>query len=299
MSHAVKDELNSWKADSELSKIVRRLEAVSRPDQFLDCFAEYAIARRFVVHGCQVEVEVATARGRNADLKASKGSSCLYAHVKRLNPEQKYSRQEKLEPLFAPLEKLKRPIHVQLDLNPDLTHEQAQAVIKIVRPFLLRASKGEEMTLSDNGVNMGIARILGEGEAECTMIWVHFGMQENTDRDRLPKKFSQAYGQFMPKATNVVFVAWNQWETDHELYEFENVLLGTTWGETVFDSSMQPRTVRSGRKSDGFWSGDRHPDSQAACCFRFLISTGDIEHKLWIRDGCKDQIPEWFNELFS
>jgi hypothetical protein len=101
----------------------------------------------------------------------------------------------------------------------------------------------------------------------------------------------------MPGKTNIIFLAWN-WATDDDFDDIENILLGTTWGETIFDSNMKPRTVRTGRKADGFWSGKKHPDSQAVCSFGSLLTNGNIEHKLWIRSGSESQIPSWFNQIF-
>lgn len=299
MHASVRAELDNWKAHPELAKIVSRLDSVSRHDQFLDCFAEYAIARLFVNSGCQLFVEVETQKGKRADFKVSKGGSLLYAHIKRLNPDETHARQEKLEPLFAPLEKIKNPIYVQLHLRPNLTHDQSLIVVKLAAPFILRATIGDEFALSENGVDFGIAHVLGESGSDRAAVWVDFGMQECTDRDRMPKKLSQAYDQFMPDKANIIFLACN-WATEYDLTEFENILFGSTWGETIFDSNlMEFRTVRTGRKSDGFWSGEKHPDSQAVCFFRFLLTTGEIEqHKLWVRSGSESQIPDWFNGIF-
>src|ERR1039457_2932093 len=73
MGGTVLKELEGWKKHPELSKIVHRMESFSKPDQFLDTFAEYAIARRFFQSGCEIAVEVPTANGRTADIKAWRG----------------------------------------------------------------------------------------------------------------------------------------------------------------------------------------------------------------------------------
>jgi hypothetical protein len=195
------------------------------------------------------------------------------------------------------LEKIKRPLHVELYLRPDLTHDQALIVVKLATPFIHRAKIGDEIALSENSVEFGTAHVLGESGSDHAAIWAHFGMQECTDRDRIPKKLSQASEQFMPDETNIIFLAWN-WVTDDDLTELENILLGSTCGIAILDSNMQLRSVPTGRKPDGFWSGDKHPDSQAVCAFRFLLTTGIIEHKLWIRSGCESRMPDWFNAIF-
>ena len=162
---------------------------------------------------------------------------------------------------------------------------------------ILQAAKCDKIVLSDNGIKLGTASVLGDSGSEHAAILAHFGMQVCTNRDRLPKKLSQAYDQVMPAETNIIFLAWN-WETEHDINDFDNILLGSTWGETIIDSDMKFRTVRTGRKPDGFWSDEKHPDVQGVCCFRFLLSTGAVEHKMWIRRGCEERMPRWFNEMF-
>ena len=297
MGATVRAEIQGWKTHPELANIVFRLESVSQPNQFLDSFAEYAIARRFVNNGCHVAVEVTTQGGKSADLKVLKGQSCLFAHIKRLNLDENHAHQEKREPQFAPLENIKCPLYIELYLRHDLTQDQALLVRKLAKPFIIQAAKGDAVDLSDNGIQLGTARVLGDSGSDHVKIWTHFGMQVCTDRERLPKKLSQAYKQFMPNEVNIIFVAWN-WVTENDLGDFDNVLLGSTCGEALLDSNMQLRSVPTGRKADGFWSGGKHPDSQAVCTFRFLLSTGEIEYKVWIRPGCESRMPSWFAEIF-
>jgi hypothetical protein len=64
---------------------------------------------------------VPTQNGRHADLKVWKAAHCLYAHVKRLNPDKNHADQERFEPLFNRLEEIARPVLVELCLRPDLT----------------------------------------------------------------------------------------------------------------------------------------------------------------------------------
>jgi len=144
---ALQAELQSWRRHTELSKLVRKLDEVSKPSQFLDHFAECAIARHFLRQGCTVAVEVPAARKRHADLELSFGNDTIYAHVKRLNPDRHHSQQKLLEPIFESLQTIPRPVHVELALRPDLTHEQANEVRDWAKAFVRDAVKGHEATI--------------------------------------------------------------------------------------------------------------------------------------------------------
>jgi len=287
----VQQQLQEWKKHPELSKTANKLKPGTDPARFLDDFAEYSIARCFVQMGCDLAVEVPNPSGRCADFKFWKGSDCLYAHVKHLNPDQYHARQEVIEiRIEEELKKIQRPVSVWLHLPPDLTNSQAGDCMKWAKVFAKTASIGAKETILDaQGVKLGMAALPCEHNGNYVQTWVNFGPQVCTDHDRLPAKFREARGQFMPGATNVVFLACNRF-TDSDYMEFENFLLGSTWG--VRDQSMN--LIQSGRKADGFWSDTEHPDSQAAVCFRFMLPTGEIEPRTWIREGRENELPAWF-----
>lgn len=297
IGETVRKELEDWKKHPELSKIVRRMESISRADKFLDTFAEYAIARRFFRSGRKIEVEVPTANGKSADLRVSNESSSLYAHIKRLNLDEIRSRQGRLAPMFARLKKIKRPIQVEICLHPDLTPSQWKAAVNAAEPFIQEAVKGDRMVLLHEGVELGTALVLGDSGSDHTAIYVSHGVQECTNRRRMPNKLSDANTQFMPGATNIIFLGLDSTTRD-DLVEFENTLLGSPWSVIDLDDNMKPVTVKEGRKPDGFWSGVRHPDSQAACCFCPMLATGEVDFKVCIRAGSEGKIPSWFDEIF-
>jgi hypothetical protein len=249
--------------------------------------------------GCEITVEVANPSGKRADLKIRKGSDCMYAHIKHLNPDANHARQELFEIRFEEaLKKIKRSVNVWLHLRPDLTNAQGDDCIKQAKAFAKRAAVGvEEPIFDSHGVKLGTVELHGEHSGENVWAWINFGVQECRDSERIRAKLREARKQLMPGATNAIFLACNRF-TDHDYRDFESALLGSMCGVAVFDEKMELKSIPTGRDSHGFWSGSKHPDCQSACCYRFYLTTGEIEPRTWIRSGRENELPLWFRDSF-
>ena len=105
---------------------------------------------------------------------------------------------------------------------------------------------------------------------------------------RLYKKLSQAYKQFMPGAINVILLT-SDWADDIE--DFESALLGHTYE----DRTIIPPQI--GRKTNGFWSANKHFDSNVVGWFNFDCRNDYVDFKMYYRENC--EVPQSVIEAFE
>ena len=263
---AIKDELDAWRADPELAKLHDRLLSHNDDQKFLDTCAEVMLARHLQHSGCSIRVEVPNEEGRGADLVARNASMTFAVHIKRLNTDQAMQKQLNISERLRDLEKIARSVYVSVSLDHDLTDVEMQRFVAEVKRFVAKADIGDSMGVRDGtGQKLGTCTIVRSWNGGHVRLVPQFAVRRGDDRARIKKLLRGAYGQFVPNLINVIMVT-GCWDDDIE--DFERALLGTTFEER---DGIGPgsRVIRSGRDSDGFWSGGRFSDSLTAGWFSF------------------------------
>jgi hypothetical protein len=275
------NELKSWSDDPELSKILKKLQSVKEPQQFLDHYAEAMVAGYLKSCGCKLEVEVPTANNRTADLKVTKDNYSFFIHIKRLNTEGKTQKQMNIQSRLRDLESIEKPFTVAILFYRDLTDPQMQYFTKSISKFIKDASVGDTSEIvDDNSDLLGDCEIHSTNKSGHVLLVQTLSARFTDDESRLYDKLSDAYHQFMPEAINLIFVT-SPWSSDIE--DFESALLGSTY--------------QKGRKNDGFWSDNKHPDSYIAAWFNFENNYLNLNFKTWYRENYK--ISEFITGLFE
>lgn len=284
------NEIKSWSDDPELSKILGKLKTVSDNQRFLDHYAEAMVAAYFKRLGCKLEVEVPTPSGRRADIKVTKGNDSFFIHIKRLNDDEKTSKQMKIQSRLKALESIKKPFVVTIRFCRDLTDSEMQSFVKEAKAFIKKGKVGDSKKIvSDNRT------VLGECEIRRTnskghVLLISTSARFIDDKSRLDGKLSDAYRQFMPDAINLIFVT-SAWSGDSDIEDFESALLGSTYEDYMV------RPPQKGRKNDGFWSDNKHPDSYIAVWFNFVGNYLNLNFKTWDRENYK--VPKFIIRLLE
>ena len=297
-----RQELLAWGDDAQLRKLLEPLQSATEIDRFMDYYSEAVLARLFLKHGCEIEVEVPTVptkKGdfKNADLKVTKHNQPVYVHVKRVNPDAKRTAQSNIAKRFEPLEKIKRPLRAGFFLFRDITDQEAHSLVRRARPFLKKAELEDAGYFEDDrGRRLAECRVLGQ-YPDHVKVSVHYGLQEVTNRKRIESRLGSARDQFMPNEINLVFLTGRFTIMDRKdnVEEIESVLLGRTTADAISPSMA---TVDTGRSPNGFWSRGAHPDCHGVCYFDFELNDNAVLRKLWIRQGSETKIPKWLTALF-
>jgi hypothetical protein len=92
----------------------------------------------------------------------------------------------------------------------------------------------------------------------------------------------------MPGALNVIFVTSSLAD---DIKDFESALLGDTYE----DYTVTP--YKKGRTNNGFWSANKHPESNIAGWFNFACKSDSISFRTWYRGNC--QVPELVKKSFE
>lgn len=273
-------DIESWRADAELGKLTARLDSLKKPQEFLDCYAEVLIARSLLKAGCSVRVEVPTVGRFHADFEARQSDTHFFVHVKRLNTDEATQKQMNVATRLDGLKRISRPLIMGLSLRRDLTDCQMQDFVAQATRFVEGASIGDELTISGpDDSHWGTCEIVGPHPGTNVETVVTLGARFLDTRGRLLRLCDKAYSQSMPGALNVMAMA-ACWGDDVE--DFETALLGTSY--VIYDDvPPRGRVIESGLKDDGFWSGDKHPDSQVAAFFHFSRDSDTFQSKLWLR----------------
>ena len=98
---------------------------------------------------------------------------------------------------------------------------------------------------------------------------------------------SEAYRQFMPNSTNIIFITGQFCDIE----DLDSILLGKTYE----DQTVIP--IQKGRKNNGFWSDNKHPYSYIVGWFDFVHKIESMKFKMFYRDNYK--IPSLIKNLFN
>lgn len=256
-------ELRGWAEQLELSKLLEKLESIRGWEQFLDHYAEALIARHFVGHGCEVEVEVPTINGKKADFRVSEGNETFYIHVKRLNFDKEMRNDLKVGTRLDSL----RKEGFGFSFHKSLTDDEMQQF----RKEAFRLSK--ELV---NGETKDVTSNTGEVLGECHKMKhdqsiTIYSVKDGDCSDRFLKKLKNAYRQFMPDGVNVILVT-SAWRDDDSIEDLR---------ESV----------------DDFWSDGKHPCSNIIGWFEFDPRGESVGFELFIRENFEK--PPYISELFK
>jgi hypothetical protein len=255
---SILEALADWRSDSELDKLVSRLEK-STDERFFDTYTEIQVAYRLLQHGCRIAVEVPTPRGRSADFRVLRDELSFFIHVKRSGLEGIVFKHLNISKRVRDLERIERPLAVHLSFRKNLDDQEMQYFVKEAATFLRTGQCGErKKILSKEGTEFGECIIDREVkgtrvklEFKCFAAWASDGFK------RFYALMRDAYKQFMPDTLNVILVT-SGYSDDAE--DFNNALLGTECVTLSPDFGIE-KTERLG---DGFWSKQKHSDSQVA-----------------------------------
>ena len=282
LNQRVVEDIKSWSNHPELSKILRNLQS-AQGQHFFDFYSEAVVARHLLQKGCELVVEVPTPSGRTADLQVSMGGSRFYAHIKRLNPDKESHNDIIVLNRLQPLTKIGRRIILSGLFWRIPTDAEMREVYRQLKTFVERADLGESMALNDDsGNDIAEFQIAGANGGTTLQLVINFGVTVVDDKKRLYKKLSESYKQFMLGALNVILVT-SDWAKDTEDIEnFESALLGDT---------------KQGRTNNGFWSANKHPESNIAGWFNFACRNDCIDFRMCYRGNC--QVPELVKKSFE
>lgn len=289
LNATVVSEINSWSDDPELKKMLFVLKSIKKPQLFLDHYAEAMVARYLLKSGFQLNVEHPTVNGKHADFKAYKGDLSLFIHIKRLNTSGEMQKQINIQSQLETLKSIKKPFTVSILFHHDLTNQEMRYFSNSVSKFIKGASVGDATEIVDGNLgSLGNCVIYDTNNRGHILLVQTSPVKCIDDKGRFYDKLSDAYHQFMPKAINLIFVT-SPWPDDSE--DFESALLGDTYE----DYTVIP--PKKGRKNNGFWSDNKHPDSYIAFWFNFGLRNDYINFKTWGREGYK--VSEFITNLFK
>lgn len=286
-------DIESWKYDPELSKLRQKLCSIKDSQPFLDHYAEVVIARYLKQRSCTLTYEMPTANSRSADFGAYFGDNIFFVHIKRLNFDCETEKENRIHTRLQSLRKIPRPIILTGSFGKCVTHAEMQEIYKRLVPFVRNADIGETISIEDaTGQEVAEFEIGPNHSGKNVEPIVLMSVKCIDDQKRFYKKLTEAYEQFMPEGLNIILVT-SSWKDDLE--DFEAALLGTTY--EVFDG-LPPlgKVVKRGRKSDGFWSDNKHSASYIVGWFSFSIKEETISFKMWYRD--KHEIPNYIRTIF-
>ncbi len=268
----VLNEINSWEADTELSKLLKTIRSAKNQESFLDHYAEAMVARYFIIRGCSLKVEVLTVNGRTADFRVAKDKYTFFVHIKRLNLEQVIQKELKAISRLRNLRKIHKAVDVKISLLRRLTDNEMQEVYRQAKECIKNSKVDDRITIKNaTGITLAKCEVSPKkGKGKNGRFDILPKLWAPNDRKRLYDKLSQTYKQFMPESLNVILVTSRLVDA---FDDFEKSLLDST----------------------GFWSNEKHPDSNMVGWFKF--DTDDyINFRIWYRDGRK--IPVEIKNIF-
>jgi len=269
---AVIADIKAWSQDSELSKLLEKLQSLNDAQHFLNHYAEVMVARHLIKRGCKLEVEVPTVNRRSADFKVSKDDHTFFLHVKRLNVDEETQKEMKIHHRLQNLKKIRKPVMFGIVFFKCLNDREMQEFYKQAKDFIKKGKIGERMTFEDSaGQELAECEISGWNNMERVQLVVAMSVKHADDAKRLYKKLSDAYKQFMPDNTNIILVT-GTWKEN--IVEFEESLL----------------------EPNGFWEDDKHSASEMVGWFDFRVEDDYINFRTWCREKCN--VPTAIQKLF-
>jgi len=284
------EDIKSWEKNPMLCKLFSAIQSANQSQRFFDLIAEAMIARHLLKLGWEPEYEYPTCNGKHADFKVSDGTNTFFLHVKRLNLDEKTQKGKNIQKRFKSLEKIKKPYLVAINLICEITDSQAQIFVRDTANFIEGTVQvGDIKEIFDtNNTLLGKCKIHAiQNNKGHVLFSVAIGRSVD-DQKRIYDKFYSAYKQFMPEGLNIILVAllWSDLIDD-----FESTLLGSTYE----DYTVTP--IARGRNNDGFWSNDKHSDSQVTGWFKFNSKNDDIIFEMKYRQNY--QVPIFLTEVFK
>jgi hypothetical protein len=276
LSQPVLQEVEAWRGDPELGKLVERLDSALDPDPFRDTYAEVLVARRLLRHRCTLRVEVATPSGRTADLEATRGPVRVYVHVKRRNLDEATRRLYRIADCAAVLDHVPRD-DVKFDAKlsgGEVANDEIQTFPGRLRAFGCSAAVGDTLSLPDAKPTVLRVTALPRGRAARPKLNREFPRcVAAQDGKALKKKLRDAYQQFMPNCVNLIAVT----------------------GTHLVDEASFAKALR------GFWSPNQNHASVVAAFFRFSQDEDEFESRLWWRDArsVDQQTAQLVREVFD
>lgn len=257
-------EIEGWSKHQELSKLLRKIQSIKDWPQFQDHYAEAMVARHLIRQGCELQVEVPTANGKNADFKVSKGSDTFFIHVKRLNFDEEM--QHDLN-VGTRLDSLKKK-GIGYLFNKSLKDEEMQYFSKEANRFSKKAKEGERKVITSR-----IGEVLGEcdkvknGQPTTTV----YSVKDVDEIHRFSNKLKEAYKHFMPDDLNVI-LATSAWRDDESIEDLREAV-------------------------DDFWYDGKHSCSNIIGCFTFEPRGRSTDFKLFFRENYER--PRYIVDVFE
>lgn len=252
-------DIRAWESDASLRPLFEKLQSVTKPRQFLDHYSEALMARHLASLG-NLEVEVPNGLGRHADFKFVKDGQTMFLHLKRLNEAKHEQKQGGASSrIFTALNKMPQPFWVTVELFRPLDDQVSQNLTKEIKAFVKAGTVGDSREFCDKkGTRIARSSIhcRHNGSRVLTLISHPFCLSD--DNERIAKHLSVAYGQFVPKAVNLIVISASR--------------------ESSFED-LEPAL----RSRNGFWSGRKHPESRAVVWFSYSLQQDWLSFKLLFR----------------
>lgn len=287
LNPAVIDEVVRWEHDPELGRILARLRSHNSRKAFLDTYAEAVVARRLLARGCHLKFEVATPQGRHCDFEVDRSGDKFFLHVKRIDTDRPARNPRQLLAISSrlrALERIARPYIVQVRWRDELKGDQMRRLVEQAGEFILRARVGDEMSARDDaGRELGGVRVIAPWDGSHVNVTIGLPEKFVDQAPRFRRLMHRAYHQFMPRAVNVIAICSAHAD---DAADFETALLGShieRW------DAFPPRgkRVAHGRAADGFWHGQRFPESRFAAWLGFSPADHEPRSRLWVRRDLK------------
>lgn len=282
-------EIESWAEHPQLAQLRESLHAHSDEHTFLNACAEAVVAKHLLAAGCELEFEVPTPSGKQADFQVSRDGERFFLHIKRLDTGSPTEKLLTISSRLRMLERIERPYIVSIRWKDGATDAQMQQLVTEAAPFIRRASVGDELTVRDENLprgrrEIGAVRIVAPWDGSHVNLTI--GLAGFVDEaPRMRKLLRRAYKQFMPRETNVILVCSSNTE---DAEDFDTALLGSHI-ERWDAFPPQGQRVAHGRAEDGFWFNSSHELSRFAGWFRFSLDEITIKPRLWLRDDAAEQ----------
>lgn len=295
---AVLADINQWVGHGELGKLHARLNGHRTLKSFLDTWAEAIVARHLLRRDCELKLEVPTPGGKACDFQVTAGADEFYLHVKRLDTQRPAHKRLTISSRLRYLERINRPYVVGVRWQEGASDEQMQRLVRSAADFIMHARVGDELLVhGDDGREIGGVLIVAPWEGPHVSLAIGLPSGFIDEAPRLRKLLVRAYRQFMPKAANVILICSSQAE-EHE--DFANALLGSHV-ERWDAFPPRGRRIAHGRAADGFWHGQRYPDSAVSGWFRLAPQEESLGVKLWYRQGSPpdERLHRTLDDLFE
>ncbi len=273
-------DMQQWRDDQELAKLLIGLESVRQRQRFFSIYAEALIARHLVQQGCDVRVEVPTPGGRSCDFEISSGDQRFYLHVKHINTDRPTDRHLTVSSRLRYLERIARPYIVHVRWHDPISDDRMQRLVVEAASFIQQARLGDELVVrDDSGREIGGCLIAAPAATDHVSLTI--GLPEGfiNEVPRMQRQLRKAYRQFMAGEVNVILIATHHAD---DVVDFETALLGSHV-ERWDAMPARGERIAHGRDDDGFWSHGQYADSNVGGWFCIGPNVSRPDCHLWLR----------------